>query len=56
MGGGNNVMINNVKNSKLTIETVDTENRKISGSFKLLASSFDGGKVDLEGTFTNISY
>lgn len=55
-GGGNNVMINNVKTSKLTIETIDTENRKISGSFKLLASSFDGGKVDLEGTFTNINY
>ncbi len=55
-GGGNNIPINNIKTGRFIIETIDKENRTISGSFQVIGTAVDGGKIDLQGTFNKISY
>ena len=55
-GGSNIIPINNIKMGKLIIDSIDKDNKKLSGTIQVLGSSVDGGKVELEGSFVNISY
>lgn len=56
IGGGNALPINNIKVGKMIIESIDKESRTMSGSYQVIGSTMDGGKIDLQGAFSNVSY
>jgi len=53
---GNRVNINNIKTGKFVIDAVDTNKRTISGTYQVSGKTLDKGSIDLNGSFTNISY
>ncbi len=53
---GTNIPISYIRAGKLTIETIDNVNRKISGTVQISATYVDDGLLELDASFNGIGY